>query len=564
MTARDLIDAFETIADAPNGVEKLRELVLQLAVRGQLIPQDFNDEPASELLDRITKEEALLFREGQIRKPKKLPPITHDEIPFDAPQGWEWCRLGRTLIYTNGFAFKSAEYQEDGIGIIRMSNLQNGAVTTANMKYVPRRYYDELSEDMRVVPGDLVIGMSGSIGQPAFNFTDQVYLLNQRVGKITPILVSKSYLAMFMQTVEQHYLQISYGSGIKNLSTKQILETPFPLPPLAEQHRIVAKVDELMSLLDRLEAARGSRDTTRASLRDAALQALQDAEDAEEVQAAWSRISENMDELFTDPADVEPLRKTVIKLAVRGCLVAQEQADEPATVLLDLIKDEKAQLVKKRLMRRPKANSKGRPALYPYELPAGWSVVYFMDVARWAVGSGFPKKYQGHTEMPYLFCKVSDMNLAGNEKEIHQTVNYIDQKICDQIRANIHPPGTVVFPKIGGAIATNKRRILVSETAIDNNCLGLIPYSQVNPEWLYYLLLSIDLSEYQSGTSVPALSQGVLETIPLGLPPVGEQQRIVDRVDELMVLIDDLGSQLAVAASLQSAFAHATVSDLAS
>lgn len=172
-----------------------------------------------------------------------------------------------------------------------------------------------------------------------------------------------------------------------------------------------------------------------------------------------------------------------------------------------------------------------------------WKVLKLSDLGFWAIGSGFPTSEQGNQDNDILFVKVSDMNLAGNEKFIVFANNTITIETAKRIKINVHSAGTVIFPKIGGAIATNKRRILTRDTAIDNNCLGLTPKIGVTTEWLYLLLSSIDLSKYQAGTSVPALAQGVLQEIPVMLPSENEQYRIVAKVDELMALCDQLEAQ---------------------
>ena len=172
-----------------------------------------------------------------------------------------------------------------------------------------------------------------------------------------------------------------------------------------------------------------------------------------------------------------------------------------------------------------------------------WKHTKLGDIGTWAVGSGFPTAAQGSKAGDILFAKVSDMNNPGNEKFILQTNNTITEEVAKELRVNIHPRGTVIFPKIGGAIATNKRRILIKPTAIDNNCLGLIPKNGVSTEWIFLILSAIDLSKYQAGTSVPALAQGVLQEIQVMLPNVQDQHRIVSKVDELMTLCDQLEQQ---------------------
>lgn len=148
------------------------------------------------------------------------------------------------------------------------------------------------------------------------------------------------------------------------------------------------------------------------------------------------------------------------------------------------------------------------------------------ELGRWALGGGFPLASQGQLGLPILFCKVGDTNLPGNEIWIRSTRNTIDAETARRLRVTVHPPGTVVFPKIGGAIATNKRRILSRPAAIDNNMLGLVPEEGVDSVWLYHLLRGLEFSQFQTGTSVPALRQSVLAEIEVPRPPVDAQRQI--------------------------------------
>lgn len=172
-----------------------------------------------------------------------------------------------------------------------------------------------------------------------------------------------------------------------------------------------------------------------------------------------------------------------------------------------------------------------------------WKKITLGELGAWAVGSGFPTSEQGNVGNEILFAKVSDMNLLGNERFLVSTINTITVDTAKKLKINVHPAGTVVFPKIGGAISTNKRRILIRPTAIDNNCLGLTPNNGISTEWVFLQLSSIDFSKYQAGTSVPALAQGVLQKISVLLPNENEQHRIVAKVEELMALCDQLETQ---------------------
>jgi type I restriction enzyme S subunit len=236
------------------GIKKLRELILELAVRGKLVPQDPNDEPASELLKRIQAEKAKLIAEGKFKKAKPLSEITNDEQPFELPQGWEWVRLGEAIDYVNGFAFSSKDFVTQGIGVVKIGDIQQGKIEPEFMSRVSKDVVDGVDARFQVINGDLVIAMSGATtGKLGFNDTEEIFYLNQRVGKIVPFIISKKFLYFDLTTKIADNLKKSFGSAIPNLSTEQINAIVTALPPIEEQHRIVAKVDELMALCDQLE-----------------------------------------------------------------------------------------------------------------------------------------------------------------------------------------------------------------------------------------------------------------------------------------------------------------------
>lgn len=263
------------------------------------------------------------------------------------------------------------------------------------------------------------------------------------------------------------------------------------------------------------------------------------------------------EKIIEAPDAIDRLRRFILDLAIRGKLVPQDPRDEPASELLTRIAKEKA-----RAGKREKVETEIDNGEELGELPRTWRAVPLIALGFWAIGSGFPKNEQGSESGPHFFLKVSDMNLPGNEKYITTSNNCIDDDAAQRMRAKIHPPGTIIFPKIGGAIATNKRRILTRGSAIDNNCLGITFSSALNIEWAFLLLTTLDFTRYQAGTAVPALQQGVLERIPVGLPPLAEQHRIVAKVDELMALCNQLEAARAKRETTRDQFVSATLDRL--
>jgi type I restriction enzyme, S subunit len=278
--ARFALDALPALTTRPDQIKRLRQTILNLAVRGKLVPQDPNDEPASELLKRIAKEKARRVMEGTLREQKPLPPVEENEVEFELAPGWQWVRMAEVIKLWNGFAFKSGDFQSDGVPVVRIGDLQDGAVTLSGSVYVSEAVAKTVGAEVWIPPDALLIAMSGATtGKTAFNKTGKRLLLNQRVGRIEVFSLNVNFLRFFFETIIARNLSISFGTAIPNLSSQQINETAIPLPPLAEQHRIVSKVDELMVLCDRLEASLTATAATRRRLLDALLaEALEPAE----------------------------------------------------------------------------------------------------------------------------------------------------------------------------------------------------------------------------------------------------------------------------------------------
>ena len=365
------------------GIKKLRELILELAVRGKLVPQDANDEPASQLLKRIAAEKAKLVAEGKIKKSKPLAEITDDEKTFELPFGWKWARLGNVIDYVNGFAFSSKDFTTQGIGVVKIGDIQQGKIEPEFMSRISEDAVNVLEARLQVIKGDLVIAMSGATtGKLGFNDTEEIFYLNQRVGKIVPFIISKRFLYFDLTTKIAENLKKSFGSAIPNLSTEQINTIVTALPPIQEQHRIVAKVDELMALCDQLENQHNNASVAHEKLVTQLLGTLTQSQNAEDFNTHWLRISEHFDTLFTTEASIDALKQTLLQLAVMGKLVPQDPNDEPASELLKRILAEKAKLIAEGKIKKDKPLAPINDEEKPFELPVGWEPVRLNVKAR--------------------------------------------------------------------------------------------------------------------------------------------------------------------------------------
>lgn len=546
MNAERLLAHYEKITDAPDAIARLRRFILDLAVRGKLVPQDANDEPASELLKRIAAEKARLIEEGELKADRSEKDRPGKSQSFALPMGWTWASLKDLCLSITDGDHLPPPKAVDGVPFLVISDVRSKIINYDSERRVPRSYYAALDAIRRPRAGDLLYTLVGSFGIPVPVVSATEFCVQRHIGILRPSTeLGTSFLTRFMESGFAFEQADGCATGIaqRTIPLAGLRGFKMPVPPLAEQQRIVAKVDELMGLCDRLEAARAGREAVRDRLAAASLVRL-NAPDPETFQADVRFALNALPALTTRPDQIKTLRQTILNLAVRGKLVPQDASDEPAWELLKRIAKEKAQASRREEVETEIDNEEDFG-----DLPPNWRAVPLIALGSWAIGSGFPKNEQGSESGPYFFLKVSDMNLPGNEKYIITSNNFIDDDAARRMRAKIHPPGTVIFPKIGGAIATNKRRILTRGSAIDNNCLGITFASAVDIEWAHLLLTTLDFTRYQAGTAVPALQQGVLERIPVRLPPLAEQHRIVAKVDALITLCDRLEASLTATAA---------------
>ena len=371
MNAERLLQHYERIADAPDAIARLRRFILDLAVRGKLVPQDRNDEPAAELLKRIAKEKVRLVKAGEARK-SEIDPPSIEEVPFLIPPLWTWTRLGSIADWGSGSTPPrgNLDFYGGGITWLKSGELNDNPALAGSEETLTQLAVDKGSFRINR-PGDVLIAMYGAtIGKVAILAESAV--TNQAVCGCTPFSgVFNQFLFLFLLSQRDQFRSASEGGAQPNISKVKIVWTPFPLPPLAEQSRIVAKLDELMALCDRLEAARVGREATRDRLASASLARL-NAPNPETFPDDARFALDALPALTTRPDQIKALRQTILNLAVRGKLVPQDPNDEPASELLKRIAKEKARLVKERQIRNRDIQPPISSDEHPFDLPNSW------------------------------------------------------------------------------------------------------------------------------------------------------------------------------------------------
>ncbi|MGJ7759699.1 restriction endonuclease subunit S [Escherichia coli] len=545
------------------GIKKLRELILELAVRGKLVPQDPNDEPASELLKRIAAEKAELVKQGKIKKQKPLPEISEEEKPFELPEGWEWARINDIASFTNGYAFKSSEFQNSGVGIVKIGDIDSsGFISTAGMSYVSEKKINVLPEEMRVNPGDMVIAMSGATtGKLGFNKTKSTFLLNQRVGKIVTYSVDKEFIYHYLSTRIEENLSISLGSAIPNISTAQINNIIIPIPPSDEQVKIIARVKLLISLCDQLEQQSLTSLDAHQQLVETLLGTLTDSQNAEELAENWARISEHFDTLFTTEASVDALKQTILQLAVMGKLVPQDPNDEPASELLKRIAQEKAQLVKEGKIKKQKPLPPISDEEKPFELPEGWEWCKFgltSEFINGDRGSNYPNKNE------YVSQGIPWINTGHIEKNGTLTVtemNFITEGKFNELRSGKIQKGDLVYCLRGATFGKTAFVIPYETGAIASSLMIIRPFITEMGGYIYNYLTSpfgrSQIYRFDNGSAQPNLSANSVMLYSFPCPPLTEQYRIFSQVGLLHELCDKLKTRIKTAQQTQPHLADA-------
>lgn len=478
--------------------EQLRASILQQAMEGKLVKQDPNDEPASVLLEKITEEKARLIKEKKIKRTKKLPAITDEEKPFDIPGSWEWVRLGQ-LASSVRYGFTDSAKGSGNARFIRITDIQHGSVNWNNVPFcnVP----SEKLDDLRLLNNDILIARTGGTVGKSFIVHDveQTSVFASYLIRIRMVNIQlTNFIAYFLQS-PLYWKAISEkqsGTGQPNVNASKLSEIIIPLPSLEEQKRIVAKIEKLMPLVD-------------------------------EYAEAYDKLKK-LDDGFNDK-----LKQSLLQYAMEGKLVKQDPNDEPASVLLEKIGEEKASLIKEKKIKRTKQLPEITDDEKPFEIPDSWEWVRMSDVLDVRDGTHDSPKYIDNG-IPLITSK----NISNGYLDF-SNVKYISQEDADKIneRSSVDDNDIIfaMIGTIGNPIIIKKDR----EFAIKNVAL-LKHFSErvYMPFILQYMwVLQAQFNENASGAVQKFVSLKKIRQSLIPLPPLAEQKRIVAKLDQLMSTI---------------------------
>ena len=476
--------------------QALREKILDLAMRGKLVPQDPNDEPASVLLEKIKAEKEQLIKEKKIKKSKPLAPITDDEKPFDIPDSWEWVRLGDLFDITSSKRVMKSEWKDTGIPFYRareIVSIKNHRPLKDPIFIDKKTYEGKIKISGKPNINDILLTGVGTLGVPyivdndkKFYFKDGNIIWLKNLINLNPKFISYVVQSPYMLK------KINNGRGttVATLTIVRSNNLLIPLPPLEEQSRIAAKIAQLFALLRKVESS---------TQQYAKLQTL--------------------------------LKSKVLDLAMRGKLVEQDPHDEPASVLLKKIKAEKEQLIKEGKIKKSKPLPPITDDEKPFDIPNGWEWVRLGDIGAWAAGATPSRKHSEYYGGDIPWLKTGDLN----DGIVEETSEKITELGVKNSSVKINKPGNILIAMYGATIG--KLGIVGKKELVTNQaCCGCTPYKGIYNQYLFYYLLSSRkrLINLGSGGAQPNISKQKIEKFAFPLPPQSEQSRVTAKIEQLL------------------------------
>jgi type I restriction enzyme, S subunit len=558
MTKKTFFANFGYLADAPNGVKKLRELVLMLAVRGKLVPQYRDDEPAGKLLERIRVEKGWLVKEKKIKKVEPMPAVTADEAPYELPEGWEWSRLAEIGI-VNPTNDVGDDVEASFIPMALISEKYGKALfsETKIWSEIKKGFTHFAENDVvlaKITPcfqngkSAVMRGLKNGVGAG----TTELHVFRQLSNTVYP-----DYVLIYLKSSEfinNGIPKMTGSAGQKRVPKEYFSLNPFPLAPIAEQYRIVAKVDQLMALCDELETRQQKKKQKLLTLNNTALDQLLTAYTTDNFTNAWRLIRDNFDFLYTTPETITKLRQAILQLAVQGKLVPQDSNDEPTYVLLAKIKAEKERLVKGKKIRKSEPLPPVSSDEVPFKLPEGWEWVRLGMLCSFLGGFAF----KSDTYVPRSTYQIIRLgNVKNDALLLHVSPIFIPENIAEENNKYRIKPNDILITMTG---TKNKNdygySVLISEKNLSsvnlylNQRVGCLRCykpelsTTINMFLKSNPIINMLLAKGTGTANQGNIGSGNLSELLFPLPPLHEQYRIITKVDQLMKLCNELESYI--------------------
>lgn len=484
--------------------EQLRASILQYAAEGKLVKQNPNDEPASELIKRIESERDELIKEGKIKKSKKLPAVTDDEKLFDIPDNWKWVRLGDIYNFID-YRGKTPHKISSGIRLITAKNVRNGYIKLDPEEFISAEEYKECSTRGFIHKNDIFITTEAPMGLVAVNDFNEPIATAQRLITLQKYFEKQNnnFFAFQMQSpfFQEELRQSSTGTTVKGIKASNLKQILVLLPPLEEQKRIVAKIEKLMPLVD-------------------------------EYAESYNRL-QKIDNEFEDK-----LKQSVLQYAMEGKLVKQNPSDEPASELIKKIENEKAELVKEGKIKK----SKKLPAITddekPFDIPDSWEWVRLKQITTY----GNFNSIKGSS--------IPDNSWVVDMKDVRKNGGGFSE-IVRRKSTDIYKSNKYSFNKnavLYGKLRPYLRKVEIAQTSgfttTEMLPINVVDLSTLVPQYLRYAMLSpyfVNLvNDSMYGMKMPRVGTTFLAKMVVPLPPLEEQKRIVEKVEELQSSISNL------------------------
>ena len=479
--------------------EQLKLSILQSAFQGKLTGECVPNETADDLYQQIQSEKQRLISEKKIKKEKPLPEISADEIPFDIPDNWRWCYVGDLFLHNTGKAQNSSGSTN---GIIRKfittSNLYWGEFDFTKVKEMP--FTDTELERCTVKKGDLLVCEGGDCGRSAVWDYDEEVCIQNHVHRLRPYRDVNIYYFYYLFYLYKNTGRLrGRGVAIQGLSNEAIHKVVLPLAPLEEQHRIVAKIEELLPLVDRYATA---------------------YEKLEQFNAKFP----------------EDMKKSILQYAIQGKLVEQRLEEGTGAELYKQMQAEKQRLIKEKKIKKEKTLVEITDDEIPFDIPETWIWIRVGDVGSWGSGATPPRTNPAYYGGSIPWLKTGDLN-DGFIKEVPE---FITELALEKTSVRLNPAGSVLMAMYGATIG--KLGILEIPVTTNQACCACIPYAGMYNKYLFYYLMSmrqtyIGMAE---GGAQPNISKEKIVNSILPLPPLEEQHRIVAKLEEILPLCERL------------------------